>query len=41
MSYKALKEPIEIEALEIESFVRKGITTVEWGGTEACTLPVL
>lgn len=34
MAYKALDEPVEIEAPQIEPFKREGFTVVEWGGSE-------
>ena len=34
MAYRALNEPIEIEAPVILPFHRDGFTVVEWGGTE-------
>lgn len=34
MAWKALDEPIEIPAPEIEPFERNGFTVVEWGGTQ-------
>lgn len=34
MTYKALNEPIEVEAPEIENFEREGFTVIEWGGCE-------
>ena len=34
MAWKAVDEPVEIEAQEFEGFERNGFTVVEWGGTE-------
>ena len=35
MSFKPLKEPVEIEPQAFENFERKGFTVVEWGGGPA------
>jgi hypothetical protein len=34
MLFKPLDNPVKLEEQELKSFVRKGFTVVEWGGTE-------
>jgi hypothetical protein len=34
MVFKPLNKPIKVEEQKLKSFVRKGFTVVEWGGTE-------
>ncbi|WP_373127835.1 hypothetical protein [Dielma fastidiosa] len=37
MVYQALNEPIDVEKMAIEPFIRHGFTVVEWGGCELKT----
>ena len=34
MVFKPLNKPLKVEEQELKSFVRKGFTVVEWGGTQ-------
>lgn len=37
MVYQALNEPIDVEEMAVEPFIRHGFTVVEWGGCELKT----